>query len=88
MTREEADFIKETLVDAIDWSSYADDYFKEKHNLAKDVSNVHKCIELLSESRTCENCKLHDSMDCPLDIARYLFDDNFGCNKWEAKDAK
>ena len=32
MTRDEVEFIIETLEVAIDWSSYADDYFKEKHN--------------------------------------------------------
>ena len=47
MTRDEVEFIIETLEVAIDWSSYADDYFKEKHNLYKDKEDVKKSIEIL-----------------------------------------
>jgi len=47
MTKEEIEFIIETLEVAIEWSDYADDYFKEKHNLDKDKKDVKKSIALL-----------------------------------------
>ena len=47
MKREDVDFIKETLVNAIDWAEYADDYFKEKYGLDQDKENVEKSIKLL-----------------------------------------
>ena len=49
MNREETAFIKETLVEAIGWAEYADDYFKEKHNLDKDKRDIDKAFDILYE---------------------------------------
>ena len=45
------DFIIETLETAIEWAEYADDYFKEKHNLNKDKRMVDKAIKILKDLR-------------------------------------
>jgi hypothetical protein len=42
-------FIIETLEESIAWAEYADDYFKQKHNLDIDKENVRKCVEILNE---------------------------------------
>ena len=49
MKREDVEFIKETLVYAIEWADYADDYFKEKHNLKQDKENIVKCMKILDD---------------------------------------
>lgn len=47
MSKEEIEFIKETLINAIEWADYAPDYFKEKHNLDKDKEDVKKAIKII-----------------------------------------
>ena len=47
MTFEENIFIVETLEVMKDWTDYAPDYFKEKHNLSKDLEDVSKAIAIL-----------------------------------------
>ncbi|MHA1691825.1 MAG: hypothetical protein ACTSU7_09315 [Candidatus Heimdallarchaeaceae archaeon] len=48
MTNSEIEFIKESLLEAISWSDYANDYFKKKHNLQRDMDNVNHSIEILN----------------------------------------
>ena len=50
MTKEEINFIIETLEDAISWADYADPYFQIKHNLLRDQRNVTNAIILLKEA--------------------------------------
>ena len=89
MTREEIEFIKETLVTAINWASYADDYSKEKYNLKQDIEDVRKCKEMIDnfESRKCENCKYH--VNCSIQyhaVIDFAKDpNNFSCEAWKQK---
>ena len=57
MTKQEIEFIIETLETSIEWSDYAGDYFKEKHNLKKDKEDVEKSIAILNKSLSkCSVC--------------------------------
>lgn len=38
------------------------------------------------ESRTCENCKLDNDLDCPLLFIQHEKPSGVSCDKWEAKD--
>jgi hypothetical protein len=49
-SKEQIEFIIEALEEAIGWAEYADDYFKEKHNLKRDQENVQKSISMLREA--------------------------------------
>ena len=47
MSNTDIQFIIDTLEAAIEWSSYTDEYFAKKHNLANDKENVVKAIRIL-----------------------------------------
>jgi len=81
-------FIKETLTEAIGWADYADDYFKEKHNLKKDQEDVEECIKILDafEARSCHNCRIYSEQDeCITKLVNFLDETKFHCNEWEAR---
>lgn len=100
MTKEEAEFIIETLETVIEWGEYAPLYFQEKHNLAGYKEDVQKAIKLMRgfESRTCDRCWFYDD-DCKVctnDSVLGMDEDlirtgafstlpNFSCNRWEQK---
>lgn len=85
MTREEKDFIIDTLEYAIEWAEYASDYFQKKHDLKTDRYNVKKSIKLLKQNRTCENCIYRSNSGdfCSLWGDGWNFDDF--CSRWEQK---
>jgi len=51
MSRDNIDFIIETLENAISWADYADAYFKDRHDFDKDQENVNKAIAILKEQK-------------------------------------
>lgn len=52
--------------------------------LYKDCMDALDKLQSDFESRTCENCNLHDGLQCKIigDMCMYIE----GCNKWERKD--
>ena len=100
MTKEESEFIVETLEAAIDWAGYGTPYFQTKHNLDVYKEDVQKAIKLMRdfESRTCDGCWFYDD-DCKVctnDSVLGMDEDlrisdafstlpNFSCNRWEQK---
>lgn len=90
MTREEQDFIIETLESMVGWAEYTPEYFKTKHRLDDDLIAVEKCVSILREIRTCENCKYligeGKQSSCTFNyLPKNLYEFEFSCNKWEGK---
>jgi len=51
MNKKDREFIIEIIEELIDWTSYAPDFFKEKHHLNTDIENAKKAIKMLKIKR-------------------------------------
>ena len=91
MTRQDKDFIIDTIEVLVEWTNYATDYFKEKYNLEKDLKTVDRSISLLNKpADTCSTCKFWVKsqknttlMKCDGDNGCELTGPNFYCGNWE-----